>query len=92
MKFLNRYTLYKSIMKQKPLCVIVYADKYMIYDTDLYKVDIYSIKKSDFYYVKPRFWKTKYFASVKEKNKNGVIEFDGFMAKKLFEYGKQNQK
>lgn len=79
-------------MNQKPQCVIVYIDKYMLYDTDSYKVDIYSIKKSDFVYIKPRFWKTKYFANVQEKNKKGIVEFDGCMAKKLFEYGKQNQK
>ncbi|MBO4700695.1 MAG: hypothetical protein J5620_03020 [Alphaproteobacteria bacterium] len=92
MKFLDKYKLYRNIMKQKPICVIVHNNKYMIYDTDDYKVDIYSIKKSDFVYIKPRFWKTKYFASVKEKNKKSVIKFDGLMAKKLFEYGKQNQK
>ena len=92
MKFFDKYKLYRSIMKQKPCAVIIYQDKYMLYDTDSYKVDIYSIKKSDFYFIKPCFWKTKYFANVQEQNKKGIVEFDGWMAKKLFEYGKQNQR
>jgi len=92
MNIFEKYKLYRSVMKQKPLSVIVYAGKYMIYDTDSYKVDIYSIKKSDFLYVKPRFFRPIYFANVSKKNENGVISFDGFMAKKLFQYGKQYQK
>ena len=91
MKFLDKYKLYKNIMRQEPQVVIVH-NNIILYDTDSYKVDIYSIKKSDFIYIKPRFWKTKYFADVQEKNKKGIVEFDGWMAKKLFEYGKQNQK
>lgn len=92
MNIFEKYKLYKRIIKQEPLCVIVYADKYMIYDTDSYKVDIYSIKKSDFLYVKPRFFRPIYFANVSKKNENCVTSFDGWMAKKLFEYGKQHQK
>ena len=92
MKLLDKYKLYRSVIRQKPYNIIIYQDKYMLYDTDSYKIDIYSIKKSDFIYIKPRFWKTKYFANVREKNKECVIEFDGFIAKKLFEYGKKHQK
>lgn len=92
MNIFEKYKLYRNIMKQKPLCVIVYADKYMLYDTDSYKIDIYSIKKSDFVYITPCFFRTIYFANVREKNKNDVVHFDGLMAKRLFEYGKRHQK
>lgn len=92
MNIFEKYKLYRNVIKQKPLCVIVYNDKYIIYDTDSYKVDIYSIKKSDFLYIKPRFFKPIYLAKVYKKNEPKFVLFDGFMAKRLFEYGKQNQK
>lgn len=92
MKLLDKYKLYRNVIKQKPLCVIVYNDKYMIYDTDSYKIDIYSIKKSDFLYIKPRFFKPIYVAEICEKNKKNIVHFNGLIAKKLFEYGKKYQK
>jgi hypothetical protein len=97
MNMFEKYKIYKNITKQKPQCVTVYNSKCfhctMNYDTNSYKVDIFSVKKSDFLYIKPPYyWKTIYFAHVREKNKNNLIYLDGLIAKKLFEYGKQNQK
>lgn len=92
MKFLDKYRLYRSIMKQKPTCVLVHNNAIMLYNTDSYKVNICSIKKSDFIYIKPRFFRTKYFAYVSNKNGEQNTEFKKLFARKLFNHGKKYSK
>ena len=90
MKILEKYKLYKSVMKQKPQSVIVYGD-YIIYDTGDYKVDTFYIKKSDLIY-KPILARTWYYADIHINGTNNNTEFGSFFAKRLFEHGKKYSK
>ncbi len=91
MKLLDKYKLYRNVIKQKPNYVIVHMP-YIIYNTDDYKIDTMCIRKQDLINSKPNSYKTKYYAYVSNKDEKGVITFKSLLAKKLFGYGKQNQK
>ena len=89
MKLLDKYKLYRNVTKQKPYYIMVYMP-YVLYSTDNYKIDTMCIRKQDLINIKPKFFKTRYYAYISKNGERGVIELKSLLAKKLFMYGKNN--
>ncbi len=91
MNIFEKYKLYRNIMKQKPYHIIVYMP-YVLYNTDDYTIDTMCIRKQDLINIKPNLFKTRYYAYVGKRGEGGVIELKSLLAKKLFMYGKNNDR